>query len=63
MKRIDSEKNTTTTVIDENVVMLSIEEKKCEHIIPTKGLLILQPLTILSLRRGCLPRTKQETLV
>ena len=41
MKRIDSEKNTTTTVIDENVVMLSIEEKKCEHIIPTKGLLIL----------------------
>ena len=41
MKRIDSEKYTTTTVIDENVVMLSIEEKKCEHIIPTKGLLIL----------------------
>ena len=63
MKRIDSEKYTTTTVIDENVVMLSIEEKKCEHIIPTKGLLILQPLTILSLRRGCLPHTKQETLV
>ena len=49
MKRIDSEKNTTTTVIDENVVMLSIEEQKCEHIIPTKGLLILQPPTILSL--------------
>ena len=59
----DSEKNTTTTVIDENVVMLSIEVKKCEHIILTKGLLILQPLTILSLQRGCLPRTKQETLV
>ena len=59
----DSEKNTIVTVIDEEVVMLSIKEQKCEHIIPTKGLLILQPPTILSLRKGCLPCTKQETLV
>ena len=28
----DSEKNTTTTVIDEDVVVLSIEEQKCEHV-------------------------------
>ena len=28
----DSEKNTTATVIDEDVTVLSIEEKKCEHV-------------------------------
>ena len=32
-------------------------------IIMLSGLLILQPPTMLSLRRGCLPRIKQETLV
>ena len=28
----DSEKNTTAAVIDEDVVVLSIEEKKCENV-------------------------------
>ena len=28
----DSEKNTTAAVIDEDVVVLSIEEQKCEHV-------------------------------
>ena len=31
-KKNDSEKNTTTAVIDEDVVVLSIEEQKCEHV-------------------------------
>ena len=29
MKKNDNEKNTTTAVIDEDVVVLSIEEQKC----------------------------------
>ena len=31
-KKNDSEKNTTVAVIDEDVVVLSIEEQKCEHV-------------------------------
>ena len=52
-------------MIDENVLMLSIEEQKCELllIMMLRGLLILQLPTILSLEKGCLPRTKQGTLV
>ena len=61
----DNEKNTTAAMIDENVLMLSIEEQKCELllIMMLRGLLILQLPTILSLEKGCLPRTKQGTLV
>ena len=61
----DSEKNAIAAVVDEDVMVLSIEEQKCEHVVNNvlSGLLILQPPTILSLRRGCLPCTKQKTLV
>ena len=32
MKKNDSEKNTTAAVIDEDVMVLFIEEQKCEHV-------------------------------
>ena len=31
-KKNDSEKNTTAAVIDGDVVVLSVEEQKCEHV-------------------------------
>ena len=33
----NSEKNTTAAIIDEDVVVLSIEEQKCEHLYTTKS--------------------------
>ena len=63
----NSEKNTTAAVIDEDVVVLSIEEQKCKHVANNDVEWVFDPAapppTILSLRRGCLPRTRQETLV
>ena len=53
----DSEKNTTAVVIDEDVVVLSLLKSKSVSmllIMMLNGLLILQPPTILSLRRGCI---------
>ena len=31
-KKNDNEKNAAVVMIDEDVVMLSLEEKKCEHV-------------------------------
>ena len=61
----DSEKNTTAVVIDEDVVVLSIEEQKCEYVAnnDVEWVVDFAAPTILSLRRGCLLRAKQETLV
>ena len=65
----NSEKNNTAVAIDEDVVVLFIEEQKCEHVANNDVEWVVDsaapppPSTILSLRRGCLPRTKQETLV
>ena len=52
-------------MIDEDVMVLSIKEQKCEHVAnnDVKWVVDSVALTILSLRRGCLPHTKQETLV
>ena len=56
----DSEKNTTAAVIDEDVVVLSIEEQKCEHVANNDIEWVVDSAapTILSLQRGCLPRIK-----
>ena len=56
----NSEKNTTAAMIDKDVVVLSIEEQKCEHVANNDVEWVANstapPPTILSLRMGCLPR-------
>ena len=60
-EKINSEKNTTIALIDKDVVVLSIEGQKCEHVTNNDVEWVVNsatppPPTILSLRRGCLPR-------
>ena len=43
--------------------MLSIQEKKCEHVDNIDDEWVIDSATMLFVQKSCSPRTKQETLV
>ena len=50
---------------DEEVVVLSVQEQKCEHVdnIDDEWVVDSAAPTMLFVQKSCSPRTKQETLV
>ena len=64
-KKNDSEKNTTAAVIDGDVVVLSVEEQKCEHVANNDVEWVIDSATphhIIS-TKGLFTTYKQGTLV
>ena len=64
-EKSDDEKNTAAVVFHEDVLMLSLEEQKCEHVAKNDVEWVVDSAasTMLSPQKGCSPHTKQATLV